>query len=571
MWRYQYYFRVELEMFANRVLESLGAEFKAKALLVGARVPRSKDPNPVCIEPEDGEWSLELFKNLHARVRKMVACHPMRNRFCGDEVRMREKPEEIRRHSVTQAVKEALEPFDSENGVESFCGLSTRIGNFYVVPILQIDSKSIGDVPEVRREVRVDRFSFHRSLVHAGIARILEESTKDLCGPDPGRNISPSNHNEKEIIRRSAREFMKMPGAAIGGINFHVNLFDRVNAVAALLYEGNEGKGRFILVDPKNVDIEWKLKLERPVPFADARWTRKILQMTSGDVSVIADCREIYGLGGIRDGHDSNREDVFEIECLGRQNWQLRCGEQILIRCVYGEVAIPQKPVQFELFASNYQRLFRDASSNDVQNAWDLLSKMLTLDYGTMIVFAEDAKEEAARLSREGSVVEPCKMSAEVLHHVSKIDGSILLDPYGMCYAIGVILDGTTNAECSSSRGSRYNSAIRYVYASKKSRLAIVTSDDRTIDVTPAMRFGIKKSLILEKISAFENATRENYHSPLFWLDDNRFYLNEEECSRVNVALDRVEKFPKDVGQVELVLARFEPDPEMNDTFLLDE
>ncbi|MBL1822865.1 hypothetical protein ELE64_33570, partial [Klebsiella pneumoniae] len=71
---------------------------------------------------------------------------------------------------------------------------------------------------------------------------------------------------------------------------------------------------------------------------------------------------------------------------------------------------------------------------------------------------------------------------------VSGIDGTILLDPAGLCHAIGIILDGEATDECTPSRGSRYNSGVRYVQTSGTRRLAIVVSDDRTVDIIPQIK-----------------------------------------------------------------------------------
>lgn len=66
---------------------------------------------------------------------------------------------------------------------------------------------------------------------------------------------------------------------------------------------------------------------------------------------------------------------------------------------------------------------------------------------------------------------------------MSRIDGAVLACPNGVCHAIGVILDGQADPGCTPARGSRYNSALRYVVG--KPRLAVVVSEDRTVDVIP--------------------------------------------------------------------------------------
>src|SRR3546814_14995617 len=88
-----------------------------------------------------------------------------------------------------------------------------------------------------------------------------------------------------------------------------------------------------------------------------------------------------------------------------------------------------------------------------------------------MIVIAEDAESEALRLDAQGTNIQPAQLSVELLRQASAIDGSILMDPQGYCHAIGVILDGHANDQCTPSRGSRFNSAVRYVRRSEESRV----------------------------------------------------------------------------------------------------
>ena len=48
MWGYQVSYRIHIRSLARNVLKELGAPAEAEVLLVGARSPESKNPNPVC-------------------------------------------------------------------------------------------------------------------------------------------------------------------------------------------------------------------------------------------------------------------------------------------------------------------------------------------------------------------------------------------------------------------------------------------------------------------------------------------------------------------------------------------
>ena len=188
--------------------------------------------------------------------------------------------------------------------------------------------------------------------------------------------------------------------------------------------------------------------------------------------------------------------------------------------------------------------------------------------HGSILVVAEDAELEADRLQGEGTRIEPTELTPDLYQQVSNIDGAVIIDPDGTCYAIGVILDGQSGPKCTPSRGARYNSAIRYVNSSDKSRLIVVISDDQTIDIIPLPRPNIKRSTLEKQISGLEKATSENYHSPINWLDDHRFYLDQKQCDRINEALKRIRK---QSGENKIQRSRFSPNPNFNESYYKNE
>lgn len=104
MWGYQEHFRLSVQYVAREVLKALGVSVDVTALLVGARRPDRENRNDVCVEPEDGQWPLALFDGLFASVEDVYSKHEAHGVFYGDEPSNRDKPEWMRRDSVTTAV-----------------------------------------------------------------------------------------------------------------------------------------------------------------------------------------------------------------------------------------------------------------------------------------------------------------------------------------------------------------------------------------------------------------------------------------------------------------------------------
>ena len=76
----------------------------------------------------------------------------------------------------------------------------------------------------------------------------------------------------------------------------HDDLFATLNLVSSLMYEGSKGIGHLILV-VKNDVVEFMVKFAEPVTLHEPRWVRKVLQMATTGIGIIADSQRIYGLG----------------------------------------------------------------------------------------------------------------------------------------------------------------------------------------------------------------------------------------------------------------------------------
>lgn len=574
MWGYQPHFRYDVESRMEEVLRRLGVvNPTVDCMLVGALRPGVENPNPVCVEPEDGKWSLDLFHGLRDAIETQIAGHPLKNMFYGDEPRMREKPENIRRDSTRRAVQAALGPYDAQHEVASFAGAPAPLADYYVVPVLQVPRALFERFRPLREPVTDGQSTGYPSLIHAAIGQVLGEAHDELQRPDPGRYFGQRMLSAEEIIRRTAAAFMRSPGIAIGDRNYgSPNLFERFNLISSLMYEGAEGTGRMLLAKPGSGAVEMLLEFAEPVPFREPRWSRKVLQMASSEVPLVADCEKVLGLGNIVGGIDPwETQNIFEIEFLDHYHWQLSCGDEIMLVSRYGVPSLPQEAFPRGRLVDSFRRLFTHAVDEDVNAFLSIFETAVALRHGSMLVVAEDAAAEAQRLEGQGTRVQPTMLTPEIYKRVSDIDGTIIVDPHCICHAIGVILDGPARPECTPSRGSRYNSGIRYVGASQVPRLAVVVSDDRTVDVMPILRPRIRRSEIEAAIAELEACTRDNYHRSINWLDRHRFYIRKDECDRVNAALGRIRNEPMNVGEIMIQWNEFTPDPGLDDSYFFPE
>ncbi len=563
MWGYQPHFRFSLEYRAKRVFQLLGADIEPRVLLVGLRRLELATGHPVCLEPEDGPWPLSLFDGLNEQVEVAIPAHPMQQMFYSDEATMREKPEGIRRLTITEEVKRRLDREDQRSGWRSFCSTAQQVGDYDVVCVIQLPERLFRQFPSV--SLTWQREIYESSLVHACVNMLLDEGRRCLALPEPGSQLSDDTmRSAEEIIKRAASNFMR--SSFIPGKFCTCDLFEVINRLSQQRYEGRTGVGRLVLAAADDPNVHFVVRLAQPAPLTEPRWARKLLQMATDTTALVAEYGTISGVGTV----SNVSAPPFSVEFLDHHQWDLRRGDQVLLRCRFGEVRLPQEPIGKERFIDNMRRVFQGIDEPAIARFRIVLDLLAQLRHGSSIVIAIDAASEAERLARQGTVIVPTPLTKELLERATSIDGTVLTDPQGVCHAIGVILDGQASDESTPSRGARFNSAVRYVSAAPGPRMAFVISEDRTLDVVPLLRPRLERNRIQTAVAEIAIATLDNFHKARSFLDENRFYLNAEQCRIVNEALDRIESEPTEIGRIVIMTRRFEPHPAFDPSYLSD-
>ena len=127
--------------------------------------------------------------------------------------------------------------------------------------------------------------------------------------------------------------------------------------------------------------------------------------------------------------------------------------------------------------------MFPDLDIDKSRRIFTLLEDLLSYTNGANILISKAAKQESARLTKQGMAVTPFLLTEKWLRNISSIDGTVIIDANGYCHAFGVILDGLSNSLGLASRGGRYNSAVMYCGTAKHSCMIIVLSQDGSVDI----------------------------------------------------------------------------------------
>jgi hypothetical protein len=284
-----------------------------------------------------------------------------------------------------------------------------------------------------------------------------------------------------ELLRSAGRRLMlRVAPAGTHG------LYDACNGVAALRHEGDEGIGTMLVSRRLHPAIVPVLTLETPVPMRDHRSIRKLLELSEGHTALISDASHVFGQGQLVPETDSQFEPLVTVHFTNHYSWEMSHAGHVLMRVVSNTPRLPQGQVAADNFARTARIVFPNLNADSIDYLWDLAQKASTQPTGTILVISAGALREAQRLTRQCFRVVPRIMTPSVLRLVTNIDGAVLIEPSGMCHAIGAILDGLATEKGDSSRGSRYNSALRYVNSSKYPVLAVVVSEDGWIDLLPS-------------------------------------------------------------------------------------
>jgi hypothetical protein len=352
--------------------------------------------------------------------------------------------------------------------------------------------------------------------------------------------------------------------------------FEPLTEISTLRYEKRVGFGRILMAQPGAQGVITTVALRRPVRLSQHRNIRKLLELTGTErLSLLIDGVEAYGLGQIVDA-GVEPETTFAVRILGYGAWELLCDGRALMSVQHGSAMLPRLRIERERFEDLAVRILGSSKTSDTGRLWDLAQAAAQAEHGTMLVVTPEARAEAERLGSQATVIEPTLLSPSMLAALIAIDGAVLLEPDGTGIAIGVILDGTASTAGDPSRGARFNSALRYLGSLKHPALIILVSEDGMINLLPGLRKRMSRKVIQQNLedlraaAAKENFDPERFYGAYRRLEAQTFYLSADECAEVNRLRVGMEERRWTENQMRLTMPDLEPDPDMNDSYLLD-
>jgi len=308
--------------------------------------------------------------------------------------------------------------------------------------------------------------------------------SKLLGGDSDTSEITPNNHDiASSIHQKQMKEFST-----------------NIEKISALAYERKEATGSFIFTTKdtilKLIQMDCLfISFETPYGINKHKLIRKLLETLSSDYYLLSSTSKVYGIikrtkiDEITQENDINRFFIVNIK-KGRV-WAIyyagKNENTLLLKSEYNNYMYEKSMVDYCKFEDAISTVF-SISSEQVEPLKRIVEQALEQACGTMIVFSKRAEYEARRLSMCCIPLEKVNLSLcpnkEAIKFITSIDGAILCDEKGNCYAIGVILDGETSKEHEDiSRGARYNSAHRYHSTRTEECVIVIISEDKYITV----------------------------------------------------------------------------------------
>ena len=488
VWPHQQRYREAAQHIAQALFDTLDDDLEPYVQVLALPA----DPNaglPVCQEPADPATRLPVAA-FAAAVARGLNPQPGREHLVTLILDQAMSPGLLRQRydnrNVRNAVQDVLHELD-ETGTaayQHFAGWPVRIGEYLVFTLLRMRRKALRAYPSLQpNRYYTDGRPLANSLLVAALYRFNEECVKSLTEPEPGAGFLFRPRETDELLRASGRSLLDTPAHALGADPGVAQLFTTLNTISSLRYEGAEGVGRLLLAQRGHPNVEEVFALTCPTELSDYRAVRKLLEMTSHDVHLLADGEKVYALGRQVGHYEASREDLFDIHFVTHYAWEFVHAGQVLLRSRYGLPTLPRPRLNRTRFKRDLKRTFDLHDAGKILLLWEVVLEASKQPKGTLLVITTEALAEADRLKLQCTLIEPVPLTPLITQLITSIDGAVLLDPEGYCYSIGVILDGKATGHGTSTRGARFNSAVRYVESSPYPCLVVVVSEDGMVDV----------------------------------------------------------------------------------------
>lgn len=569
IWNEQLHCQISLQLAAEELFDSLDERLYPKVFMIGVRVSNETNRSFINVECKDCDYCVANFLSLHA-IPKII--HPAQ-KDSGTAVST------YLINAYTSGIQQVLRRHSRNKTVESFISNPAYVNGYLVFVVTELNRTVMNTYYTLTKDYSSDKEQkISRSFIESIVKTYLNASTNALKAKSLSE-FKILSKSRDELVSSAAHDFMVTVSAAGQSTQqLHV-LYDACNTISSLKYEGEEGLGKMIIANRNHKNVELTIALEAPIHIKDFRKVRKFLELADHKNLLISDSVYIYGLGKLTGKYNHHDESLFVIHFTKHFHWEVLHNNKIMLSVAFRMPSLYSEQINKEKFYSTLTRVFKTIQREKLNKLWEITIEATKQKHGTILVISDAAKTEADRLREQSFKVKPVVLTKNVVQQVTSIDGAVLFDTDCVCYGIGVILDGIASTYGDSSRGARFNSAVRYYeFITKKTGIVLVViSEDGMINIIPELKPQVMHSHILKKIKELKalvkgnNNDRKRFNIIMEFFSQNNFYFSEKECTLINNLKATLEHKYRFIDGVKMIYDNFEPNKKMNSSYYLKE
>jgi len=569
IWEHQQHCQISLQLAAEELFNSLDERLVPKIFLIAIlHSPETNRPF-LSMECPDCDYCIADFRSLqpigiqHSLLKDSNAEEKVRTRLLST--------------AYTTEIQRILRTHPTGKNSEHFISAPAYIDGYLVYVVTELNKKLLNTYYSLSKDRSYGGQKISRSFIESVIKVYLDASANALKAKSQA-DFNVLTKSRDELVSKAGHDFMvtvSMAGQNLNGL--HV-LYDACNTISSLKYEGAEGFGKMVIARKDHANVKITMELENPIHIKDFRKVRKFLELADHKQLILSDAVLIYGLCQLTGKYNYHDESLFTVNFTKHFHWEVVHHEQIMVSVAFRMPDLYNERINREKFYSNLKRLFPGIDKVRLHNLWDITMEATKQKHGTILAISSEAAEEAVRLSSQCFKIKPIRINKDIIHQITSIDGAVLIDTDCTCHAIGVILDGIATKNGDSSRGARYNSAVRYYehMENKAKTMLVVISEDGLIDLIPNLKPQVKHAIILRHISALQQMMetdkflRRSFNRLMEFFQEHDFYLSAKECLMVNKLRREIEfKHISSTDGVQIIWNNLVPHEEMNADYYL--
>jgi len=237
-----------------------------------------------------------------------------------------------------------------------------------------------------------------------------------------------------------------------------------------------------------------------PITFSleNKRIIHRFLEMCTDQTALLVEMKDGLKVVGI----GKTYEPVCRIAFEGSLKWSIEYIGRIYKR-IEGKYHVAVKEPKTDRFIKAMESVFKCKYDYTAKNRLsNIYEGIVTQPHGAMIVFLENAAEEAKRLisaNRGTGIKNKAIRDSNMFYGLTAVDGAVLFDMEGNCQGFGFMLDGEAIVKNRTDRGERYNTAYNYTACKNKAGkkcMTVTVSEDKLVDFIDSDQKNITFDLI---------------------------------------------------------------------------